>query len=218
MPKANFFVENKCFFLSILPLLLLGTLLVGCASLPTDTTNPSFQREYGDFAFCPISVVEQTNQSSCGPACLSSVLRYWDKEVSEEELIKKYPNVEGQRYLILELQHIAESEGLKSYVLSMDQKPRAEVEEQILKGRPVICALRLPRHLYLLDRIPLFRTNYRNMTWTLGSRKDHFVVVAGLNPKKVLVMDPAHGFASFSWRRFERAWARMKHACLLISE
>jgi hypothetical protein len=30
-------------------------------------------------------------------------------------------------------------------------------------------------------------------------------------------MDPAQGFAALPWRRFEAAWSRMKHACLLVS-
>jgi len=204
-----------------LPLLLFSlvalALVQGCAALPTNTNEPAFQRRYGDFTYCDTEVVRQTKRHSCGPACLSSVLTYWDVPLSEAQILQQYPSPEQRPYLLLALRGIAEAEGLKAYVVSMDTQSRSEVEEQISKGRPLICALHLPGSLHLLDGVPILGAIYQALAWGLNPRKNHFVVVVGLKPEEVLVMDPAQGFASISWQRFEKAWSQMKYACLLIS-
>ncbi len=189
-------------------------LMQGCVALPRSTDEASFQRRYGDFTYCNVEVVKQSRHYTCGPACLSSVLAYWDIDNSEEQIIQKYPSQEHRPYSLLGLRSIAEAEGLKAYVISMD---RSTVEEQIAKGRPLICAVRLPGGLHFFHGVPILGTTCRTLAWALNPRKDHFVVVAGSEPQKVLVMDPTHGFAALSWRRFEGAWSQMKHACLLVS-
>lgn len=189
----------------------------GCGSLPTRTDEPSFQRRYGDFTYCDVEVVKQSRHYTCGPASLASVLTYWDAAISEAQIVQKYPSPEHRPYLLSALRAIAEAEGLKGYVISMDTPSRHEVEAQIAKGRPLICALHLPGSLHVLDGVPILGPTYQAFAWALNPRQDHFVVVIGLRPQEVLVMDPAHGFASLSWRRFEKAWSRMKHACLLVS-
>ncbi|MBN1359681.1 MAG: C39 family peptidase [Sedimentisphaerales bacterium] len=186
--------------------------------MPTSTDQASFQRRYGDFVYCPIEVVRQGRHYTCGPACLSSVLAYWDIDISEQQIIQKYPSPERRAYLLLALRSIAEAEGLKAYVIAMDTESRSAIEEQIAKGRPVICAVRVPRDLHFFDGVPILGATCRALAWALSPRKDHFVVVAGLKPHKVLIMDPAYGFAALSWRRFEAAWSQMKHACLLVSD
>lgn len=189
----------------------------GCGSLPTNTGQASFQRRYGDFTYCPVEVVRQGKQYTCGPACLSSVLAYWDIDISEEQIVQKYPSQGRRPYLLLALQSIAEAEGLKAYVIAMDTESRSAIEEQITKGRPLICAVRVPRGLHSFDGVPILGVTCQALAWALSPRKDHFVVVAGRKPQQVLIMDPAHGFVALSWRHFEGAWSQMKHACLLVS-
>jgi len=186
--------------------------------MPTATTAPTFQRRYDGFDYCAVEATKQTRQDTCGPACLVTLLKYWGKTTSEAELLSKYPGTQEKYYYLLELKAIVAREGLKAYTLSMAEEPRCELEEQILQGRPVICAVRVPRNLYWMDKLPAVRASYRALTWAVGARKSHFVVVAGLKDSRVLVMDPAFGFAALSWRRFERAWGKLKYACLLVSD
>jgi hypothetical protein len=201
-----------------LPFWLTACILVqGCGSLPTSTGDPSFQRRYGDFTYCTVAVTRQSRNDTCGPACLSNVLTYWDVEFPEERILEKYPTPAPRPYLLLELQAIAQAEGLKAYVISMDAEPRTKVGEQIGKGRPLICALRPPHGRYFFDGVPLLGSAWQAWAWALNPRQDHFLVVTGFNSRQVLVMDPAHGFAAIPWRRFEAAWSQMKHACLLVS-
>lgn len=191
--------------------------LQGCGSLPMSTDEPAFQRRYGDFTYCDVEGVKQSGRYTCGPACLSSVLTYWDVEASEERIVQEYPSPDRRQYLLFELRSIAEAEGLKAYVVSLDTQPRREIEDQLSKGRPLICAVRLPGGLPLFDGVPILGDSCRALAWALNLRKDHFVVVAGWTPQEVLVMDPSHGFTVLSWRRFQAAWSQMKYACLLIS-
>lgn len=204
------------YLLVFLPVILF--LLQGCANLPANTEDSLFQRKYGDFDYCSVEAVKQRTAYTCGPACLSAVMRYWGIETSERQITEKYPSHQGRGYFLFELNSIAAAEGLKAYVFSMDDHPHDELANQILKGRPLICAVRFPRHLYLLDGIPILGNSYRELSWALGSRKDHMIVVVGLKPGKVLIMDPTHGFTHLSWRRFERSWSRQKYACLLVSD
>lgn len=192
-------------------------LVQGCRSAPTSADGPAFERRYGEFTYCSIEVVRQSAGHTCGPACLASVLTYWGPDISERRLIETYPSRQQRPYFLVELRSIAEAEGLKAYVVAMDTRPHDEVEEQILNGRPVLCAVRLPRGLHLFDGVPILGATCRALAWALNPRKDHFVVVAGLKSEEVLLMDPAHGFAAMSWRRFEAAWSKMKYACLLVS-
>ena len=204
--------------LSLLFSLTAFLLLQGCGSLPMRTDEPSFQRRYGDFKYCTVEVVRQSGHHTCGPACLSSVLTYWGVEISEAEIVEKYHVAAGRPYFLLALRDIALAEGLKAYVVSMDEEPHDAVAEQISKGRPLICAVRLPGWLHSLDGIPILGTCCRSLAWALDRRKDHFVVVIGVKPERVLVMDPVWGFTTLSWPRFEEAWSQMKHACLLVSK
>ena len=203
--------------LSRFGILLISFACAACASMPSATTAPTFQKKYGGFDYCAVEVTKQTRQDTCGPACLVTLLKYWGKGTSEGELLSKYPGTQQKHYYLLELKAIVSREGLKAYSLSMAEEPRCELEEQILMGRPVICAVRVPRNLYWMDRLPIVRPSYRALTWVVGVRKSHFVVVAGLKDSRVLVMDPAFGFAAFSWRRFQGAWAEMEYGCLLVS-
>jgi predicted double-glycine peptidase len=202
------------------PLFSLATLVLvqGCGSLPTSTDEPLFQRRYRGYTYCTVGVVKQSRHDTCGPACLSSVLTYWDIALPESGILEKYPTPEPRSYLLLELRAIAEAEGLKAYAVSMDEEPRHKVEEQISKGRPLICAVRPPIGLYLFDPVPILGPAWRALAWTLYPRKEHFVVVAGLDPQRLLIMDPAYGFATLPWSRFEAAWSQMKHACLLVAQ
>lgn len=192
-------------------------LLAGCRSSLQTTEAPAFQRKYGDFAYCPIQATEQATRYSCGPACLSALLTYWDANMPESRILDDYPTPARRPYYLVELRSIAAAEGRKAYILAMDAQPRNELEQQVLKGRPLLCAVRLPLTPYFLADLPVLGSAITSLAWALPPHKDHFVVVAGLKDEQVLIMDPAHGFATLPWRRFERAWARMKHACLLIS-
>ena len=79
-----------------LALLVLGMslpVLAGCAGFPMNTTEPLFQEKYGEFDYCKLEAVKQARETSCGTACLASVMNYWGVQISEEDLLAKLPEL-----------------------------------------------------------------------------------------------------------------------------
>ena len=82
---------------------------------------------------------------------------------------------------------------------------------------PALRVMSTPQAACRFDGVPVLGAACNALAWTLGPRKNHFVVIAGWKPGEALIMDPTHGFAAVPWCRFEAAWSQMKHACLLVS-
>jgi hypothetical protein len=121
-------------------------------------------------------------------------------------------------YTLGELGDTARTAGLKAFEVSMRDKPQGELTDQLQKGRPLICAVRIPQQLYAADRTAgLAKPAYRRASWLVGKRKDHFLVVFGSNQRKVLVVDPTHGVATMRWKAFLKAWGCLRYAALVCS-
>ena len=184
----------------------------GCVSLPQSPKDTGFQRKYSDFDYCAIEAVRQVSQAGCGPACLAAVTQYWNAPVSPTP-----PDPDKGGYSLAELRSVALEKGVKAYILAMDAEPRLSLEQQIEKGRPVICAIRRPSRIGPIRRVPVIGRSARAAVSRIGPKTNHFVVVVGFSEKRVLVMDPATGFESLAWSAFERSWAQQQYAALLIS-
>jgi len=202
---------KRILFISVFLVILIS----GCSSAPMTTKDKLFDK-YLSYDYCKLDASRQSIDNSCGVACLSSVLNYWNIESSEDYLLRKYAKESG--YSILELSKISEDEGLRSYSLSMYESPKKQLDEQLSKGRPVICATMLPYALNSLDGIPLFGSTYRNLTWMLGHRRNHYVVVFGWNYKNYLVMDPSFGIISLDKKKFYKCWKDGGYCVLLCGK
>ena len=199
-------------------LLVLGVslpLLAGCAGFPMNTAEPLFQKKYGDFDYCKLKAVKQARETSCGSACLASVMNYWGVRISEEDLLAKLPELGEHGLSIKDLKLIAIACGLDAYAFSMSDDPEGQLRAQILSGRPVICATRFPRGWYFAYGVPLYGSIYRSLVWAFGSRKSHYIVVFGIKDDEFLIMDPVRGFATLSRTRLLDAWHQQKYAALL---
>jgi predicted double-glycine peptidase len=153
----------------------------------------------------------------CGPACLRAVTRYWSvaapgPEIAQAELA---PSPDG--YSLRELKDAAVDHGLKAYIIAMRDGPRAHLEEQIRKGRPVICAVQQPRRLGPARYVPIVGWAAHAVVTRFGPKTNHFVVVMGISRRRVLLMDPAVGFDTMRLGTFERRWSQMDYAALLLS-
>jgi predicted double-glycine peptidase len=202
---------------SIFCFVILFLALSGCAAMPQDTDEVSFKKKYKGFDYCKVKVVKQVREDSCGTACLTSLLNYWEIETTEQQILSEFPKREGKGHSILELKDIAISKGLFAYAFSMKDKPEEQLKSQIQQGRPVICAMRFPRNLYFGKCVPLYGPIYRWLVWELGPRKNHYVVVFGLKKDEFLIMDPVHGFVALSHRHFHSCWSEKGYAVLLCA-
>jgi len=181
----------------------------GCTSTP-------IQKKFEHFDWCSVKAISQRRSDSCGSACMVAVLTYWGLTVTEKEVLLEFPPLPEGGYSIAQLKSIATVKGLESYALTMLPNPRRMIREQIMKGRPVICAVRLPTDLYFAHDVPLIGTIYRWWSWNKSYRKNHFIVVIGTNINdEFLFMDSAFGYATLSWKHLRDCWGKRDFAALL---
>ena len=196
--------------------------LSGCVTTPKETSDRSFKKRYQGFQFCSVDAVRQSTQLSCGAAALTAVLNYWMEEskpkVSEKALVQKYPSRSTEGYPILQLREMAIQEGLAAFALTMDGDPWKQLSDQIDNGRPVICAVQLPRGRYWGKSIPLVETLDRRSVMTTGNEwLSHYVVVMGRTNSEVLLMDPKNGIVRLGRAEFLHFWRLEKYAALVCS-
>lgn len=198
-------------------LLLVSFIAGGCATTPQSAHDDSFQRKYRDYTYCAFEVVRQADKMDCGPACLLAVTRYWQVAAPQPEIEEAQLPRSPSGYSLRALKEAALEHGLKAYIIAMHEEPRASLEEQIRKGRPVICAVQQPRRIGPGRYAPILGQVAQAVVTRFGPKTNHFVVVIGVSPRRVLLMDPAVGFDAMRWKTFERRWSQMGYATLLLS-
>ncbi|MBI2193823.1 MAG: C39 family peptidase [Planctomycetes bacterium] len=198
----------------------------GCRSAPTSTDSPEFTARYRDWDYCRLRWTRQTHDDSCGAACLSSVLAYWDVPITEAEIVLHHPPRDphlapGQGYTLLDLKRIAVSRGREAFVLSMAEDPAGKLEAQVRKGRPVILAVEWPITENAGRRVPVLGAAFREF---LRSRQEgnppltrHFLVVFGIGRRagEFLIMDPIVGYRVMDTAPLLAAWSRTRYSALL---
>ena len=188
--------------------------LTGCATV-VDTESVQFQDKYGDYDYCRIKAVKQNENNSCGSACLTAVLNYWGIDITEEQILAKHPISSSRGYSLSRLRLIAIENGLEAYVVSMKDDYEEAITGHILKGRPVICAVRFPVNLQFANQLPIYGYIYRTLLWSVGPRKDHYIVVFGICDDNFLIMDPEHGLFAISAKDFYNSWSRLGYAAIV---
>ncbi len=188
--------------------------LTGCATV-VDTESVQFQDKYGNYDYCRIKAVKQKEKNSCGSACLTAVLNYWGIDITEEQILAKHPISSSRGYSLSRLRLIAIENGLEAYVVSMKDDYEESIKGHILKGRPVICAVEFPVNLHFANQLPIYGYIYRTLLWSVGPRKNHYIVVFGIYYNSFLIMDPEHGLLAISAKDFYDSWSQMDYASLV---
>lgn len=200
--------------------LLMALSLTGCSSGPKLASDKSFAVEFLDFKYSKVPLVNQTEQSSCGAAALTSVIQYWTeaKDVTEPQLIASYPPQSKEGYPLLQLRQIALDQDLLAFGVTLDRDPLNQLSEHLEKGRPVITALTLPRGRYFGDNLPVIETFDRRAIAGFGERwKNHYVVVMGQSSRDFMLMDPQYGYVSVGKGDFLEYWKRQGYSALILS-
>jgi predicted double-glycine peptidase len=210
-------------------LLVVAGALASCGTLPQSTTSAVFTRRYGDFTYADVEAVRQTTQKSCGLAALACVLRYWEKPVTEPELVTKYPLESGAGHSLQRLQAIAVEHGVLAFAVSMngaDGPPNVQLARHLAKGRPVVVALLCPEGRYLGEPVPVLGTLDARSIRPFGivpttsgkEKKHHYVVVIGQDATRYLVMDPAYGIGTVNQRSLLDWWQDEGYAALVCAQ
>ncbi|MGK0187658.1 MAG: ABC-type bacteriocin/lantibiotic exporter with double-glycine peptidase domain [Verrucomicrobiales bacterium] len=201
--------------------LLAACSLTGCAGLGSmkTTTGTAFERRYGkDFSYVEVDAVRQISERSCGAAALACVLQYWEKPVSAQELVERYPMQGSIGYPILQLRSMAQKEGLLAFAQTIGEQPVEKLNAQLNKGRPVIIAVECPYGRYFGKPVPVIESFDSRSVWNVGQRwKAHYLVVCGVSEDEYLVMDPAYGIVRVAKLQLLEFWSRTRHAALVCA-
>lgn len=192
----------------------------GCGYAVKDIRDPEFTKKYSDYVYCNVPLVRQQSAKSCGLACLSAVSYTWGLDVDESDLVSQIPGFEHKNGLSLsELKNVGKESGLTCFALLLTHYPM-ELTEHLRLGRPVICALEIPKHRFgWANTLLLTKIRHSIASW-LVSYKNHFVVVYGFNEadRKLLIMDPAHGYVTMGYDEFREYWKEKTFAALLCAK
>ena len=131
-------------------------------------------------------------KDTCAAASLAMVLRYWDADVSQDDIAAELLQPELHGILGSRLEAFARSRGFAAIAYAGDMP---QLRDYLAKGRPLIVA------------------------WKIGRDQFHNVVATGFDEGTgdVVVNDPAVGSGRrVSSRDFEKRWAGAGHWTLLV--
>ncbi len=133
-------------------------------------------------------------QYQCGPASLATVLNYWGRHVTPEQIAQEIyrPGMKGT--LSLDLWQYAKAQDFQA---SVRQGSWELLETQVSRERPIIASLNLG-----FRQVPL----------------GHFLVVVGVDPedKSVIAYSGVEKNQRIPFDRFKKAWEKTNYWSLLI--
>jgi len=176
-------------------LAVLTTLLsAGCAyrGTATDFDPRELRSEEGWLIATELPVVLQKDREDCGAAALAMALAAWHLSTCQDEIAQACPPIPGQGIKAGTLRDFARQKGIQAFVLKGEM---ADLEHELSKARPVIAGLVKP-----------FAS--RGLT--------HYEVVVALHPasRRIVTIDPAHGWRQNTFEGFRTEWEPA--GCLLL--
>lgn len=173
--------------------LYIATIIAGCS-----TAGPFLTVEERPLSTNAIYVKEvpfyPQTQYQCGPASLATVLNYWGRHVTPEEIAQEIYRPQMKGTLSLDLWRYAKTQDLQA---SVQQGSWEFLEMQVGRERPVIAFLN-----FGFREVPL----------------GHFLVVVGVDPddKNVIAYSGVDKNQRIPFDRFKAAWEKTNYWSLLI--
>lgn len=226
-----------------LTLFLLSALVVaGCATKPVSDIN-AFASRSADNSFevfdrsvdsggLVLALVHdrQSTAASCGAHVLASMINYWGGAgtVSGDGLFQSAPPTDAASgYSLGELMAMARNHGLLASAARLSQ---ADVIRELESGRPVLIPVEVPA--VYLDPLTLPGQNVPVIGFlgdVVASRAGqaseltgkamvrHYLVVAGFQHDRFVVVEPVRGFRTISFERLARYRMAFNDAALVMS-
>lgn len=227
---------------SALITLLLALCITGCATNPVPDVNTFALRsasssfEVFDRTVSPSGLVlpvvhdRQSSAASCGAHALASVINYWrgPGAVDGDVLFETSPPADAVNgYSLAELLSIARDAGLLANAARISQ---ANLIAELERGRPVLIPIRAPA-VYIEPRtlpgenlpvLGLVRNSVVSLVARLSERTGsglvgHYVVVAGYEHDRFVVVEPVHGFRTISFDRLSRYRSAFDDVAIVFS-
>ena len=182
-PRRACAVAAVCFALS----------MAGCVSADQFLTGEERPLSPNALYVKQVPFYPQT-QYQCGPASLATVLNYWGRHVTPEQIAQAIyrPGMKGT--LSLDLWQYAKAQDFQA---SVRQGSWEFLETQVSRERPIIAFLNLG-----FRQVPL----------------GHFLVVVGVDPedKSVIAYSGVEKNQRIPFDRFKKAWEKTNYWSLLI--
>ncbi len=166
--------------------------------------------------YVDLRFIKQITPQSCGAAVLASVAEYWGVSgFGQENILEQHsPGDPKKGYSIGELKRLSRSVGLLAFSFTSD---REQIVKQIDLGRPLIVPLSIPRDDFLRRSVPIIPRTYSLLSKLFVKDYSHYVVIAGYNAQRVLILDPNVGFRWVKWNTFLDQWEKFGFAVLLVA-
>ena len=221
--------------------LLLALCLAGCATRPTPDLDAFAQRS-ADNSFevlhrsfrsnglvLPVVHDRQQLPQSCGANAMASIINYWRgaEEVSGQQLYASTPPADPRGYNLAELLTLARTQGLLANAVRLDKD---DILQELENGRPVLVPVSIPAVYVETHTLPgentpalgvVERAFIGRMGWvsehTNLAMVAHYLVIAGYDAHRFVVVDPVRGFRTISFERLARYRAPYANAALVLS-
>lgn len=144
-----------------------------------------------------VPLVRQSGSKDCGAAALAAVLGYWGRPVEAHEIDRATGRSAGRRVSAGQLASYAKERGLSAFVFYGDF---ADLAHELDRGRPVIVGVA--------------------KQYAAKKALAHYEVVVGYHraSRRILTLDPAHGFRENSMKGFLAEWAPTGRVTLVAFE
>lgn len=178
----------------------------------------------------PVIQDRQTSPASCGAHALASVINYWRGAglVDGNDLFQASPPADAANgYSLSELLAIARENGLLASTARLSQ---ADVLGELENGRPVLIPIQAPAVYVSPSTLPgqgvplvgfignVVVNRIGQVAERTGSGMvSHYVVVAGYEDDRLVVVDPVLGFRTISFYRLARYRHPFGDAALVFS-
>lgn len=173
----------------------MGCSVMGCAASYTGQAKPMAPvrlEQEGGWEFVPaLRGHKQSHARDCGAAAMATVLSYWGKDASSEEL---WDRLGRERATMASLRKLASDGGMRAFVIpgTLDV-----LHHEARSHRPVVIGLIEPH-------------GRQGLT--------HYEVVVGFHPasQRIATFDPAKGFRVRSAKGLLAEWEPAKHVALVV--
>jgi ABC-type bacteriocin/lantibiotic exporter with double-glycine peptidase domain len=177
--------------LACLPLVAACSTYAGSAR---DTSPAVLAREPGWVAVDGVPLVRQETETECGAAAVAMVVSYWTGAAPAEILAGIRPA--PRRGLSAgRLRQFARGHRLAAFLI---QARMSDLEHELRRGRPVLVGLAKPQRRGVLT---------------------HYEVVVAVHPRsrRVVTLDPGHGWRQNSYEGFLDEWRPVRGLALVVS-
>ena len=191
--------ELRCRWLStirrLLPVAAVAACVCGCAGGPGSSYELLRAEDAGTMRVLPVPMVKQTGPRACGAAAMEMVLRYYNKPVRQQDIMKQIDRGDPGGLSAKDMAAVAKGQGLQAFTV------HGKIEE--LFG-------------YLDRQMPLIVA--RRAKFLRGMGNHYMVLVGRSSDREYLVLnDPQTGQVRVRQEKFLADWSEAQRFLMIVA-